>query len=230
MARSLRYAGAAGVATIWSTLSAASAVADFDLLGPRPLSDLGANGGAAAVLFSAGLAVSALLFAAFHRWVRAHFRVSALFSAAMLGGLAAQLVAAGVPVGNGATAHRIHTGFALILAASLPLLIWRFAASQPAGPWRRQSYRLTGAEVAACGAGLWLSASGVAPLAEALPAAAFHAWVLTLTFAPAERVTAEAGLSPAGAGGVVRRPQRSPARRVRTLRRGWTARPASTAP
>lgn len=71
---------------------------------------------------------------------------------------------------------------ALTLGASIPVLMWRFAADQPPGAWRRWCYRLFWLEAAACVAGIMLSRNQVAPLAEILPALAFHAWVALVTF------------------------------------------------
>ena len=100
--------------------------------------------------------------------------MAAGFSVAMLAGLVGQMVAAFVPIGGDPAAHRIHTTFALALGISLPLLMWRFAAGQEPGPWRRLAYRLFWAEAAACAAGLYLSARSIAPVAEILPGIAFH--------------------------------------------------------
>ncbi len=182
MSRSLRYTGVAAVATVWTTLLTATAISGFDLLGPDPLSYLGTPGGSP-VLFTIGLAVPAVLFTAFHRHVRNSFPVGRGFSLVMLAGLAGQMVAAFVPIGGDPTDHRIHTACALALGVSLPLLMWRFAAGQVPGPWRRLAYRLFWAEAAAVAAGLYLSARRIAPLAEILPGVAFHAWVMVVTFA-----------------------------------------------
>ena len=181
MDRSLRRAGVAGVVTIWTTLLAGTVLAGFDVLGGRPLSYLGTIPSSAG-LFTGGLAVSAVLFTAFHQYLRDAYRVSPGFSAAMLVGMAGQLVAAFVPIGGDPAAHRIHTTSALVLAASLPVLMWRFAAAQPPGPWRRLTYAFFWAEVTACAGGLLLSAAHLAPVAEILPAAVFHAWIVTVTF------------------------------------------------
>lgn len=177
----LRWTGLAAVAALWTTLATAATLARFDLLGNRPLSHLVASP-AAAHLFAAGLAGSAVLFLAFHAWVRDRYPASASFSAAMVGGMVAQLVAAVVPVeGAGALAGRVHTVAALVLGGSIPVLMWRFAAAQPPGPRRRTAGRLAAAELAACVVGVGLSRRGVAPLAEVFPAAVFHAWVAVLT-------------------------------------------------
>lgn len=72
---------------------------------------------------------------------------------------------------------------ALVLGASLPLLMWRFAAAQPSGRWRRLAYQIFFAEALACAVGLYLSGRGIAPVAEILPAAIFHIWVVVVTFA-----------------------------------------------
>jgi hypothetical protein len=183
MDRSLRRAGVAGVVTIWTALLAGTVLAGFDLLGRRPLSYLGTLPRSAG-LFTAGLALSAVLFVAFHGYVRRVYPVSSGFSTAMLVGMAGQVVAAFVPIGGDPAAHRIHTTSALVLAASLPLFMWRFAAAQPPGRWRRSAFVFVWAEVAACAAGLVLSAAGLAPVAEIVPAAAFHAWIMAVTLHP----------------------------------------------
>ena len=182
MHRSLRLAGVTAVATLWGTLLAATVVSRFDLLGDSPLSYLGVHSSSKA-LFTVGLVVPALLLAAFHQHLRYRYPVSAGFSLAMLGGLAGQMVAAFVPIGGDPAVHRVHTTSALVLGVSLPLLMWRFAASQPRGRWRRLTYRLFWTEIVACAVGLYLSARGVAPVAEILPGAVFHAWIITVTFA-----------------------------------------------
>lgn len=177
-----QYAGIAAVATVWGTLLSATVRTGFDLLGPDPLSYLGTQDRSAA-LFTIGLAVPAGLLTVFHHEVRRRLPTGWGFSTAMLVGLAGQVVAAFVPIGGDAGAHRVHTTSALVLGASLPVLMWRFAAAQPAGCWRRLCYGLFWAEALVCAAGLYLSSRGVAPLAEILPGAAFHVWVLAVTSA-----------------------------------------------
>jgi hypothetical protein len=177
-----RYAGLAAVATLWLTLAAAARRAGFPLLGASPLSGL-VGDPRAAWLYRAGLSGGAVLLVVFHRYVRTRYRVSRTFSVALLVGLAGQVVAAAVPIDGGPTAHAVHTVAALTLGASLPVLMWRFAAAQEPGRWRRLTYGLCWAEVAACGAGLVLSRHAVAPLAEIVPAACFHLWIAALTVA-----------------------------------------------
>lgn len=195
---SFRLSGVAAVLTIWTSLSAASVVAGFDLLGDRPVSYLGSQPDSAA-LFTIGLAASGLLLMAFHQHLRERYTVASGFSVAMLVGLAGQVVAAFVPIGGDPTVHRVHTVSALVLGASLPLLMWRFAAAQPPGRWRRRSYAFFWWEAAACVGGLYLSALDVAPVAEILPAAVFHAWIVTVTFGADPRPLAVLS-SPSGPG------------------------------
>ncbi len=175
-----RYSGLAAVATLWSVLGTASLLSGFPLLGDRPLSWL-AEDPASSVLFSVGLAVAALLLVVFHGHVRRRYQVSRSFSFAMLAGLAGQLVAAVVPINGGVAAQRVHTVAALTLGVSLPVLMWRFAVAQPPGRWRRVARRLFWAEAVAVAMGVLLSRNAVAPLAEILPAAVFHAWIVVLT-------------------------------------------------
>lgn len=179
----LRFAGFAAVVTLWSGLGAGALLSGFPLLGERPLSWMVADP-ASSTLFRTALLLGALLLVVFHGHVRARFPAGRGFSLAMLVGLGGQLVAAVVPIDGGPTANRVHTAAALTLGVSLPLLMWRFAASQPSSPWRRVAYGLFWAETAACATGVALSRSSVAPLAEIVPAAAFHLWILVLTVAP----------------------------------------------
>jgi len=76
--------------------------------------------------------------------------------------------------------RRIHTAAGIALGLSLPLLLWRYAAAQPPGRWRRQSYALLGLEVASCVVGVTLSALGLAVVAEVVPAVSFHLWVIVV--------------------------------------------------
>ena len=129
MDKAQRFTGVAAVVAVWALLLTAVRLAGFDLLGEYPLSYLGTRP-ESAVLFTLGLVVPALLLTAFHGYVRTRFPVSIGFSIAMLVGLAGQMVAAFVPIGGDPTMHRLHTISALILGASLPLLMWRFAVTQ----------------------------------------------------------------------------------------------------
>lgn len=180
MGRLNQYAGVAAVATLWGTLASAAVLAGFDLLGPDPLSELGTQERSAG-LFAVGLAVPAVLLTLFHQEVRRRLPTGTGFSAAMLVGMAGQTVAAFVPLNGPAGSHRVHTTSALVLGASLPVLMWRFAAGQPAGPWRRFCYGLFWVETLACATGLYLSSRHVATLAEILPGAVFHVWVIAVT-------------------------------------------------
>ncbi|HET9442665.1 MAG TPA: DUF998 domain-containing protein [Acidimicrobiales bacterium] len=176
-----RYAGLAAVAILWSSVGAATVLGGFPLLGERPLSWLVA--GPWGLLFSVGLAVGAVLLVAFHGHVRRRYRVDGWFSAAMLTGLAGQLVAAVLPIDAGGTVGRVHAAAALVLGASLPVLMWRFAATQPPGRWRRVAVALFRAEAVACVVGVLLSRASVAAVAEILPAVGFHLWIVVLSVA-----------------------------------------------
>lgn len=212
MTRLLRYAGLAAVTTLWTTIGAGTLLTGFDLFGERPLSYLGTRQ-PSAVLFSGGLLGGAVALVAFHRHVRSRYPVTTLFSAALLVGLVGQVVAALVPIGGNGVGHQVHTRAALVLGASLPLLMWRFAASQPAGAWRRRCYGLFWAEMVAVGVGLHLSARMVAPVAEILPAAVFHLWIVAVT------------VSDAGVPAATEATAGSPPRRARPLPVGQSSLP-----
>ncbi len=175
-----RGAGLAAVAVLWGTVGGAALLSGFPLLGEQPLSWMVADP-ATSVLFSGGLLVAAVLLAVFCGHVRGRYPVGRGFTFAMLGGMAAQAVAALVPIDGGPAANRVHTVAALALGVSLPVLMWRFAVAQPPGSWRRVALSLFWVEVAACAAGVLLSRGAVAPLAEIIPAAGFHLWIVVLT-------------------------------------------------
>lgn len=179
-----RWTGIAAVAALWSSQAVLVVVLDFDLVGDRPLSYLALQADIG-YLFGVGLMVSAVLFVTFLSYLRHRYLFGGpLFSVAMLVGMGGQFIAGVVPIGGTGTASRIHVAAALTLGASIPLLMWRFAAEQSPGDWRRWCYRLFWLEAAACATGITLSQNQVAPLAEILPALAFHAWVAMVTFGP----------------------------------------------
>lgn len=175
-----RYAGLAGITTLWATIGAGIIRSGFDVGGQHPLSDLVADP-RARLAFQVGLVVGALCFVAFHSWVRHRYPVGAGFSVLMLVGMAAQAIAGLVRIDGTGSAHTLHTTSGLILGASVPLFMWRFAAGQSPGAWRRTSYLLFWLEFAACIVGYALSVRRVAAVAEMLPAVCFHLWIVVLT-------------------------------------------------
>lgn len=174
------------MATLWFSLGAASLFSGFAVLGERPLSWLVADR-RWGLLFSTGLAVAAFLLVLFHQHLRRRYRLDCWFSAAMLTGLAGQLVAAVVPIDASGAVARTHSVAALVLGASLPVLMWRFAVLQPPGRWRRANVLLFGAEATAALFGILLSRASVAAVGEILPAAFFHLWIVVVTFGNAGR-------------------------------------------
>lgn len=176
-----RWTGIAAVATLWLTQMVLIAAADFDLVGERPLSYLALEDDFG-FLFGVGLTASALLFVAFEGYLRHRYRLGVPFSVAMLVGMTGQFIAGVLPIGGTSPASRVHVAAALTLGATIPVVMWRFAANQPKGAWRRRCYRLFWLEAVACTAGIALSRNQVAPLAEILPALAFHIWVVMVTF------------------------------------------------
>lgn len=153
------------------------------LFGNRPVSYLGTDA-TSALVFRAGLIAAAGLMTGFAWFVADRFSAPPSFLVAFLAGLAGQVVAALVLLTGPGPSHGVHTVAGLVLGASLPALMWRFAAglSGPGARRRRlESYALCWLEVAACAVGLLLSASGRAPIAEIIPALAFHLWVAVVT-------------------------------------------------
>ena len=176
----LRWTGVAAIVTLWTTVAAGMALTGLGPLDERPVSYLGTDH-RSVVLFRVGLLVAAALLAAFHFFVREAFEVPPTFLVAALVGLAGQVVAAIVPISGPGSSHTVHTVGGLVLGISLPVLMGRFAAGQAPGRWRVVAYRLFWLEVAACVAGVLLSRWGNAPIAEILPAGAFHLWVVVVT-------------------------------------------------
>jgi hypothetical protein len=132
------------------------------------------------MLFRVGLVVAAVLLAAFAGVVHQRRSTPRCFPVVFLIGLVGQIVAAIVPLSGRGVSRAVHTTGGLVLGISLPILMGCFAAGQVGRSWRRVSWALFWLEAAACVAGVVLSRSMRAPIAEALPAGAFHLWILTV--------------------------------------------------
>lgn len=171
--------GPAAVAVLWVTIGTGMARTGLGFSDPDPLSYLGTDG-RSRWLFQAGLLVAAVLLAAFAGFVHETHSTPRCFRLAFLIGLGGQVVAAVVPLSGPGSRPAVHTIGGLVLGISLPILMGCFAAGQPAGSWRRLSWTMFWLEAAACVAGVALSKSMRAPIAEAVPAAAFHLWILAV--------------------------------------------------
>lgn len=167
------------MAVLWVSIGTGMLRTGLGLSDPDPLSYLGTDV-RSRTLFRAGLLVAAVLLAAFARFVHQLGSTPRCFPLAFLIGLGGQVVAAIVPLSGPGATPAVHTTGGLVLGISLPILMGCFAASQPAGSWRRLSWALFWLEAAACVAGVALSQSMRAPIAEALPAGAFHLWILAV--------------------------------------------------
>lgn len=178
-----RYSGLAAIGVLWAGTALAVTRTGFPLLGEHALSHL-ANDPRGDIAFSGALATSALLFAIFAVNARDRFNAGNAFVAVMSLGMAGQFVAALVPIGDPGRANWVHVSSALLLGASIPVFQLAFALRQAPGTWRRVALALFALQVVASLVGVWLSARGVAPLAEILPAATFHLWVAALTVKP----------------------------------------------
>jgi hypothetical protein len=175
-----RSAGLLAVVTLWTSIGTGMYRAGLGFFDDRPLSDLGTDP-RSSPLFRGGLLVAAVLLALFSLFVQERFSTPRSFLAASLIGLGGQIVAAVVPISGPGASHDVHTAGGLLLGISLPVLMWRFAAGQVPGRWRLKSYGLFWLEAAACAAGIGLSRSMRAPIAEVLPAGAFHLWIMVVT-------------------------------------------------
>jgi len=176
----LRYAGLGAVATLWVCVGAGMYRTGLGFADERPVSYLGTDP-RSALLFSGGLIVAALLVAGFAWFVWERFRAPNSFLAVTLIGLVGQVVAAVVPLEGHGVGRGVHTLGGIVLGLTLPALMWRFASGLPPGRRRAQAYGLCWLEVAACAAGIWLSRSGRAPIAEIVPALGFHLWIIVVT-------------------------------------------------
>jgi len=156
------------------------ALTGLELLGAQPISYLGTVHRSVAV-FRVGLLVATALLTAFSIYVSRTFPVGRGFLVAFLVGQAGQVVTAVVPLSGPGSFPTVHTTGGIVLGISLPVLIWRFAAGQPAERWRTLAYRLVWLELAACVSGIALSRWGRAAIAEILPAVGFHLWIGVVT-------------------------------------------------
>ena len=168
------------MAVLWVSIGAGMARTGLGFSDPDPLSYLGTDV-RSRTLFRAGLLVAAVLLAAFALFVYQLSSLGRCFLLAFLVGLVGQVVAAVVPLSGPGASPAVHTTGGLVLGISLPVLMGCFAAGQRRPSWRHLSWALFWLEAAACVVGVLLSQSMRAPVAEAVPAAAFHLWILTVT-------------------------------------------------
>ena len=167
------------MAVLWVSIGTGMARTRLGFSDPDPLSYLGTDV-RSRTLFRAGLLVAAVLLAAFAGFVHQLRSTPRCFPLAFLVGLGGQVVAAIVPLSGRGASPAVHVTGGLVLGISLPILMGCFAAGQPTGSWRRLSWALFWLEAAASVAGVVLSQSMRAPIAEAVPAGAFHLWILTV--------------------------------------------------
>ncbi|MDQ6927500.1 MAG: DUF998 domain-containing protein [Actinomycetota bacterium] len=194
----LRYAGIAAVAILWASIGFGMLRTGLGFFEDRPISYLGTDP-KTELLFTSAMLASAVLFAAFYFFVYDWYSSSPSFLAVGLVGLVGQVVAGIVPLSGPGASHTVHATGGIVVGLSLPLLMWRFAASQPRSAWRRGSYRFFWAEVVACVIGVLLSRSMRAAVAEIIPGAGFHLWIFFMTVrslrtAPARRRQRTRGL------------------------------------
>lgn len=176
----MRWPGVAAVAVLWTTIPAAMIRAGLAVGDDRPISYLGTDPGGR-VLFRGGLVAAAVLFSGFAIGVAVRLVRPASFLAVFLVGQACQAVVAVVSITGHGTGHTVHTTAGITLGLSLPLLMWRFAAAQAPGRWRKQAYGLMWLEVVGCVVGVALSVAHRGVLAEVAPACLFHLWVIIVT-------------------------------------------------
>lgn len=174
------FSGLAAIIVIWSTVLLGMHLTGLGLFDDRPLSYIGTNP-STQTIFTTGLISSAVLVMCFGWYVYRTFRANKVFLVFLIIGQVGQIVSALAP--NQGTTRIIHTIFAFGIVFSLPILMWQFAKSQPAGSWKQSCYRLLYAEIISfvVGMGLFTLSKGVGPLGEALPAIAFHVWIYWLT-------------------------------------------------
>lgn len=176
----LTWSGLLAVAVLWCGIGVATLRTGFSLMGELPLSRL-ANDPRADPLFGTSLVVAAVLFIVFCASVTGRDPVGRGFTLVMVISMLAQLVAGIVPIGPEGQSDPVHVIAALLLGASIPVFLWRYAVGQSPGPWRHRACALFAVQAAATVVGVVLSRAGIAPLAEIVPAVAFHAWVIAVT-------------------------------------------------
>jgi len=159
-------------------------MADLPLLGIRPLSSLGVIP-SSSVYFSTGLIIAAVLILVFAHKLRGFYELSGWFFPVVLIGQVGQIISAVVPFGGDQPARAIHTIAAFVLAFSIPVALGIFYRSLPIGNFRTIAYRLFVLELAAfsLGIGFFVLVGKAAPISQALPAVAFHMWLITTNLA-----------------------------------------------
>lgn len=172
------YTGYLTVLILWASILSAIAVSSFDIFDMKPLSSLGVMPGAN-VLFSGGLLLAAITFVIFARLLYRSYSLPISFLAIAYIGQLGQIATALIPYGGEQPERLLHTISAFVLAVSIPLFLFLFAISLPDSRFQRTAKWLYRLELAAfvIGIGLFTLSIGAA-YAQALPAVAFHIWIL----------------------------------------------------
>jgi hypothetical membrane protein len=170
-----------GVLALWVGIGAAVARTGFSLFGSQPLSRL-ANDGRARLLFEGSLVLAALLFLAFGLLLARTEPVGRGFAPLLATGMIGQLIAGIVAIGPAGQSNPLHVVAGLVLGGTVPVFLWRYSVAQRAGRWRRTAMLLFVAQATATLVGIVLSRLGVAALAEIVPAAGFHVWILMVAW------------------------------------------------
>lgn len=178
--RLLSLSGPSAVAVLWTTNIVGMRRIGLSVVDREPLSILGTIP-STRPLFVGGLLAAAMLFVVFAFVVHAKMRLPSSFLIVFVLAMAGQVVVALVPIDGAGARHGVHTMAGLVLGGCLPVLMWRFAAGQEAGRWRRAAISLVGLEFVGTVVGIALSRSMRAPLAEVAAAFGFHVWTIVVT-------------------------------------------------
>ncbi|HET7487221.1 MAG TPA: DUF998 domain-containing protein [Acidimicrobiales bacterium] len=166
-----RAAGPVAVAVLWATVAAGMHRAGLHAGDDRTISLLGTVP-ATAGLFRAGLLVATALLVLFAVGIGRRLPPRSPFLPVFVAGMAGQAVVATVSVAG--PWHGLHVAAGLLLGASLPVALGLFAHGSDGRRWAVLAW----VEAGACAAGVALSRAHLGVLAEAVPAAGFHLWVL----------------------------------------------------
>lgn len=184
MNRALKYSGIVTVLVLWSSILLGIHRAHLNFFGRDPLSHLGIVE-ASKYYFSAGLIVAVVSVSLFYFYLKKRFLVGRYFTIVFFVGQLGQVIVALAPYGG--KYKSLHTFAAFILAFSIPVFMGIFASNQRYTRLRKLAFELLYIEIAAfiVGIGSFVFIGNTLAFSQALPAVAFHLWLITMTFQPA---------------------------------------------
>lgn len=179
----VKYSGILGIGTLWGSVGLSLYIARINILGKRPISDLGVYP-STKYLFNIGLILTSIFLLTFLHNLSKNLKLSKVFVATFMIGQICQIIIAFTPFNSTNILRPIHVIAGFAFAITLPLSIWLFSKTPNIS--RRiktvsRCFFYTELLLFTIGISWFVLASRAGALSEMLTAIAFDLWIVVLT-------------------------------------------------